>query len=268
MRGKSEWLGGLFAGFIIIGVIATLPVTAQAQEVLYVIDDKVGIHTSVPDFELDVRGQAQVRAETGSGRLVFDTADPGNDKFSYLLFRNTGVNGAGIIYRQSSDDFYAWDYVNNHFIWRYRNGQQNFVIEDANVNVGIGTAVPTERLHVNGNIYATGTITPSSDVHAKTDFAEIDATEILDRIAGLPLSSWRFKTESQDVRHIGPMAQDFKAVFGVGTDERRIATVDSDGVALAGIQGLYQLLGEKDRQIDQLEQRLSELEAKLGALVD
>jgi hypothetical protein len=40
-------------------------------------------------------------------------------------------------------------------------------------------------------------------------------------------------------RHIGPMAQDFHAAFGLdGTDDKHIATVDADGAALAAIQGL------------------------------
>ncbi len=49
------------------------------------------------------------------------------------------------------------------------------------------------------------------------------------------------------------MAQDFHAAFGVGEDERHISTVDADGVALAAIQGLYQLLQGKDREMEELE---------------
>ena len=33
------------------------------------------------------------------------------------------------------------------------------------------------------------------------------------------------------------MAQDFHAAFGVGADDKRISTVDTDGVALAALQG-------------------------------
>jgi hypothetical protein len=224
--------------------------------------DGIGIGTDTPDVQLDVRGQAQVRAPTGSGRLIFDTADPANDKFSFLLFRNTGVNGAGIIYRQSNADFYAYDYLNSHFIWRYRTGVQDFVIEDPSVNVGIGKNNPTQRLDVNGNIVASGTITPSSDVNAKTDFAEIDAMEVLSGIESLPVTAWRFKEEADGVRHIGPMAQDFKAAFGVGTDERHIATIDSDGVALAGLKALYSLVQELQAENQELRERLSRLEAQ------
>ncbi|MFV1981316.1 MAG: hypothetical protein ACC655_09205, partial [Rhodothermia bacterium] len=46
--------------------------------------------------------------------------------------------------------------------------------------------------------------------------------------------------------HIGPMAEDFFESFGLGGDERYIGTVDADGVALAAIQGLYELV--KDQQ--------------------
>jgi len=45
------------------------------------------------------------------------------------------------------------------------------------------------------------------------------------------------------------MARDFHAAFGLGESEKRINTVDADGVALAAIQGLNQKLEEKDREI-------------------
>jgi hypothetical protein len=40
------------------------------------------------------------------------------------------------------------------------------------------------------------------------------------------------------------MAQDFHAAFQVGDDDKHIATVDADGVALAAIQGLQASTGE------------------------
>src|SRR5262249_24529273 len=41
------------------------------------------------------------------------------------------------------------------------------------------------------------------------------------------------------IRHMGPMAQDFRAAFGLGEDDTTISVVDEQGVALAAIQGLY-----------------------------
>ena len=37
-------------------------------------------------------------------------------------------------------------------------------------------------------------------------------------------------TESLQVRHMGPMAQDFFMAFGLGEDPTRISSVDIDGV--------------------------------------
>ena len=57
-------------------------------------------------------------------------------------------------------------------------------------------------------------------------------------MVALPISTWRWKAEVPQSLHMGPMAQDFRAAFGLGDDEKRIVTVDADDVALAAIQGL------------------------------
>ena len=63
---------------------------------------------------------------------------------------------------------------------------------------------------------------------------------VLEKVAGLPISTWTYKTEEGEHRHIGPMAQDFMATFQVGSSDRTILPVDADGVALSAIQALYQ----------------------------
>jgi hypothetical protein len=70
-------------------------------------------------------------------------------------------------------------------------------------------------------------------------------------------------TNEASIKHLGPMAQDFYAPFGLGADEKHIATVDEGGVALAAVQGLNQKLEEKSEQIKQLEARLQRLEQVL-----
>lgn len=108
----------------------------------------------------------------------------------------------------------------------------------------------------------------TSDRNAKENFSPVKPAEILARVVGLPISSWNFKTDAA-TRHLGPMAQDFYSAFKVGTDEKHIATVDEDGVALAAIQGLNQKLEAeakaKDAKISELEKRLSELETLIKA---
>jgi hypothetical protein len=77
-----------------------------------------------------------------------------------------------------------------------------------------------------------------SDRRLKRDFAAVDGERILQALAQLPITTWTYTTEPSGVRHIGPMAQDFRATFEVGSDERLIMQVDADGVALAAIKAL------------------------------
>ena len=104
-----------------------------------------------------------------------------------------------------------------------------------------------------------GAFVSASDRNGKENFAPVQPREVLEKVVALPLSSWNYKADPA-TRHVGPMAQDFYAAFNVGPDDKHIATVDADGVALAAIQGLNQKVEEKNARIQQLEQRLEKLE--------
>lgn len=140
-------------------------------------------------------------------------------------------------------------------------------------NTGIGTETPTEKLHVAGNIMVDGSVTELSDAGAKENFAPVSGEEVLDRLSQIPVMTWSYKSGDETVRHMGPTAQDFYAAFGLGADNRHIATVDRDGVALAAIQQLTLELQEKDSRITDLEMenqalrdKVDDLEARLAAL--
>ena len=106
----------------------------------------------------------------------------------------------------------------------------------------------------------------TSDRNAKENFQPVDSQTVLARVASLPVTEWNYKTDSQDVQHIGPMAQDFQAAFQLSADDKHISVVDEGGVALAAIQGLNQKLNEKDAEIQKLEKRLDELQAVVKQL--
>jgi trimeric autotransporter adhesin len=99
-----------------------------------------------------------------------------------------------------------------------------------------------------------------SDRNVKANFTAVDGRDVLARLATIPIQTWNYQSQDVTIRHIGPMAQDFYAAFNVGEDDKHITTIDSEGVALAAIQGLYQTLQDKDAQIAQLQTRLSSLE--------
>lgn len=107
-----------------------------------------------------------------------------------------------------------------------------------------------------------------SDRHMKTGFVAVDALDVLARVIELPLGTWSYLAQGEGIRHMGPMAQDFHAAFGLGESDTRIATIDADGVAFAAIQGLNQKLeAERDAlraENAALKARLDRIERLLG----
>ncbi len=79
---------------------------------------------------------------------------------------------------------------------------------------------------------------------------------VLAKVAALPISRWSYKTE-HGVRHVGPMAQDFYAAFGVGEDDKHITSIDEDGVALAAIKALHARVRSLGAENVQLRARLA-----------
>ncbi len=125
----------------------------------------------------------------------------------------------------------------------------------------------------NGDATLKGALTENSDVNAKQDIEAIDSAAILAKVVAMPISKWSYK-DAPDTRHLGPMAQDFRAAFSLGNTDTGIATLDSSGVALAAIQALgeqnqslveqNQLMVKQNQSLveqnQSLEQRVIELE--------
>ena len=137
-----------------------------------------------------------------------------------------------------------------------------------NGNNGLGTSTPSYPLEVgsngtNGNgahVTAGGTWTNGSSRAFKEGFERVDSVQVLARVTALPIGRWRYR-DSQEGEHLGPVAEDFHAAFGLGGDERYIATIDADGVALAAIQGLHEIVVEQRQQLAVLRERVARLEA-------
>jgi len=90
---------------------------------------------------------------------------------------------------------------------------------------------------------------------------------VLAKVAALPMARWNYKRDAKTIQHIGPMAQDFQAAFGLdGPDDKHISVVDEGGVALAAIQGLNQKLEEKETRIQEQEARIQKQDTEIGEL--
>jgi trimeric autotransporter adhesin len=111
-----------------------------------------------------------------------------------------------------------------------------------------------------------------SDRERKRDFAPVDGDDILARLAALPVTSWSYIDDASGRRYIGPVAQDFHALFALG-DDTTIATLDVDGVTLAAVQALESRTADLRGDIARLErenaalrERLDRRDAELDAL--
>ncbi|WP_406379210.1 tail fiber domain-containing protein [Streptomyces sp. NBC_01618] len=85
----------------------------------------------------------------------------------------------------------------------------------------------------------------------------VNGHAVLATVAALPISTWRYLWEPEDVRHLGPMAQDWQAAFGFNQDDTTIPVVDGLGVALVCVQALHRRVEELTAEVDRLREATS-----------
>lgn len=105
---------------------------------------------------------------------------------------------------------------------------------DADKAIQVGTNSSTGN---GAHLTNTGVWTNASSREFKQSFQAIDTQLVLQRLLAMPITRWRYQGDD-GIEHLGPVAEDFRAAFGLGHDPRYIGSVDADGVALAAIQGL------------------------------
>lgn len=103
---------------------------------------------------------------------------------------------------------------------------------------------------------------PENGAH-KENFMQVDADDVLERLAALEIQTWNYKKDDPSIRHIGPMAQDFVAAFGVGEDDKHIHQVDAVGVTFASIQALHKRIQVQEHHVNHLRTTLEEMKREL-----
>src|SRR5438552_1164257 len=76
-----------------------------------------------------------------------------------------------------------------------------------------------------------GSWSNASDRNLKANFAPVDDLQVLEALSAMPMQTWNYQSQAAGIRHLGPMAQDFRAAFGLGENDTTISTVDAQGVA-------------------------------------
>ncbi len=221
---------------------------ADSTQLVVTEDGDVGIGVDVPGTELHVKG-SEVRIDnTGTTTTAFLRMS--NDSGAYSV----GVAG-------TQDEFILFDRGSSQSVARYRAGGNSTWKWFTN-------GVENMELDVNGDLTTTGTVNGVSDRNAKQNIERVEPETILEKVVDLPISEWSYKKDKENKRHIGPMAQDFRAQFGLGDDDKTIALSDVSGVALAAIKGLHEVVKEKDAEIQSLRERTEAMEAQLKMLME
>ena len=216
-----------------------------------------GFHTTVGGGDVNsARGGGQTNTASGSNATVpggFANVAAGDN--SLAAGRNAKIDAAddGTFLFADSNPNNFFSQVPNEFAARATGGVRFVTAID-------GTGNPSITCGVSGGGSSWAC---TSDRSVKANFSFVEGRDILERLSEVPIEKWNFSAQDKSIRHIGPTAQDFYAAFGLGDDAKKIAFGDADGVALAAIQGLYDMVQKKDGQIAALQQRDKELEARL-----
>jgi hypothetical protein len=105
-----------------------------------------------------------------------------------------------------------------------------------------------------------------SDRNLKENFTSVSPERTLDRLSALPVTRWNYIGDGAKTRHLGPMAQDFHAAFGVGSTKRRINLADANGVVMLAVQGLHRRLSRLSQQVSTLKRENRALKREVTRL--
>ena len=205
-------------------------------------DGEVGIGTASPSTKLHVSGS------DGATKALIQESSGTTAAREMLEIRN---NGGSIFIIEDTSVAERWSFGTSG---------SGFVV-DNQAHPGVEVSITNA-----GSMTILGTLSQNSDRTTKSDIVDVKPQEILAKVADLPISTWHFKADAPQVHHLGPMAQDFAAAFGLGEDDRHISPLDVAGVSLAAVQALHREVSEKQAAIADLQKRNADLEKRLADL--
>lgn len=240
--------------------------TAENQT-LSVRGEGVGIGTYDANFPLHIKGtdsvgpfqNARIAVDNGSRstteiRTMFRLINNGGSRFT---FTDTSLGSVWTFNSNSDGDF--------AISLNGTGGSEFKVRQSGSIEMGSGGS-DSFVLDPSGDLAIAGALSEGSDVHQKTEIRTIEYTDVLEKVMSMPVKSWQYKANDPDVRHIGPMAQDFREAFGLGNSDKKIAVIDGIGVSLASIKALNQNLELKQSEIEDLRSIVDTLAERLNKL--
>jgi hypothetical protein len=232
-------------------------------------DGDVGVGTSDPSgrFEIkDITGTSSLFSVSATGEISSrsDFIDSNSDicasgitcgRFTPLMTIeefNTDTTGRMLLnLKNNAPSWLGFENTASNEQWFIANAPTslNFAFSD----FGNSTISVPLQLFNNGDVKMAGTLYTNSSIHLKENITEVSLQKVLDLVGELNVYTWNYIDNTQDNKHIGPMAQDFYQSFGLGRDNEHISSLDVSGVSLVAIQALYARIKELEEKVKSIE---------------
>lgn len=217
--------------------------------------------------EADTSGGFGVYAVGGSGNGGTGVFASGN---TYGVYANSGNGGIALYGSDLNNSGEGVDGIGNYIgVLGQTNGSSGYGVYGQNVSGGIGVygnGSPDFK-GAGGEYTSGGNWVNASARYLKTDFTPVNDQTILTKIDELPITQWVYKSDL-GAQHIGPVAEDFYSIFGLGDNSTSISTIDPAGVALVGIKALDEKLNAQQQQIDALQTQNATLASEVQQLMN
>lgn len=208
-------------------------------------------------------------AITRGVQILNPSIQAGNGNGIVMLFgkATSNYNCCNIAYRHIADN------STNNFVSLGIYSADNLLVCRADGNVGVGTTSPTAKLHVVGNILATGGITMQSQRSLKNVVDEDGLT--LDQLKTIKPTRYTWKDKRDERIHIGGIADDIERVLPEVIYKTADGTLTMDygnaGFAIASsliapVNNHEERIIDHDERIKALERENKELKELLNRL--
>jgi hypothetical protein len=109
-----------------------------------------------------------------------------------------------------------------------------------------------------------GVFNCTSSRTTKQNFHRLSGNDVLAQLRRLDITTWNYTTEGPQVRHAGPMAEDFYQAYHLGVGNTSIGIQDLASVSLAAAKALDERTSDLEAKAGEVEQLRAQLDTLRG----